>query len=101
MSTQTCVCVCRYKDYREPPWSSTPYQVSKEFWAVLAARLAFVIVFQVCVCVCVSYMCTFKYQNLGTLLMLMLCSSVQACFIGQIGLFLCVALDACLWLLIL
>uniref|UniRef100_A0A8P4G553 Anoctamin n=1 Tax=Dicentrarchus labrax TaxID=13489 RepID=A0A8P4G553_DICLA len=38
--------MCRYKDYREPPWSSTPYELSKEFWAVLAARLAFVIVFQ-------------------------------------------------------
>ncbi|XP_036001360.1 anoctamin-1 isoform X4 [Fundulus heteroclitus] len=38
--------VCRYKDYREPPWSPTPYEISKEFWAVLAVRLAFVIVFQ-------------------------------------------------------
>ncbi|XP_073691784.1 anoctamin-1-like isoform X2 [Garra rufa] len=38
--------VCRYKDYRDPPWSDTPYQFSKEFWAILAARLAFVIVFQ-------------------------------------------------------
>ncbi|XP_012994398.1 LOW QUALITY PROTEIN: anoctamin-1 [Esox lucius] len=38
--------MCRYKDYREPPWSNTPYVISKEFWAVLAARLAFVIVFQ-------------------------------------------------------
>ncbi|XP_035251016.1 anoctamin-1-like isoform X2 [Anguilla anguilla] len=38
--------MCRYKDYREPPWSQTPYEVSKEFWAVLAARLAFIIVFQ-------------------------------------------------------
>ncbi|KAM7406608.1 hypothetical protein PAMP_000978 [Pampus punctatissimus] len=38
--------ICRYKDYREPPWSSTPYELSKEFWAVLAARLAFVVVFQ-------------------------------------------------------
>ncbi|XP_044052696.1 anoctamin-1a isoform X2 [Siniperca chuatsi] len=38
--------ICRYKDYRESPWSSTPYELSKEFWAVLAARLAFVIVFQ-------------------------------------------------------
>uniref|UniRef100_A0A8D3E5X2 Anoctamin n=1 Tax=Scophthalmus maximus TaxID=52904 RepID=A0A8D3E5X2_SCOMX len=37
---------CRYKDYREPPWSNTPYELSKEFWAILAARLAFVIVFQ-------------------------------------------------------
>uniref|UniRef100_A0A3B3VNS2 Anoctamin n=1 Tax=Poecilia latipinna TaxID=48699 RepID=A0A3B3VNS2_9TELE len=38
--------VCRYKDYREPPWSNTPYELSKEFWAILAVRLAFVIVFQ-------------------------------------------------------
>ncbi|KAM9376134.1 anoctamin-1 [Pholidichthys leucotaenia] len=38
--------MCRYKDYREPPWSVIPYEVSKEFWAVLAVRLAFVIVFQ-------------------------------------------------------
>ncbi|KAL1270695.1 hypothetical protein QQF64_029711, partial [Cirrhinus molitorella] len=38
--------VCRYKDYRDPPWSDTPYQFSREFWAILAARLAFVIVFQ-------------------------------------------------------
>ncbi|XP_072321079.1 anoctamin-1-like [Eucyclogobius newberryi] len=38
--------VCRYKDYREPPGSSTQYELSKEFWAILAARLAFVIVFQ-------------------------------------------------------
>ncbi|XP_050970940.1 anoctamin-1a isoform X4 [Labeo rohita] len=38
--------VCRYKDYRDPPWSNTPYEFSREFWAILAARLAFVIVFQ-------------------------------------------------------
>ncbi|XP_041651513.1 anoctamin-1-like isoform X2 [Cheilinus undulatus] len=38
--------ICRYKDYREPPWSTTPYEISKEFWVVLAVRLAFVIVFQ-------------------------------------------------------
>uniref|UniRef100_A0A3B3SCS1 Anoctamin n=2 Tax=Paramormyrops kingsleyae TaxID=1676925 RepID=A0A3B3SCS1_9TELE len=40
------VTMCRYKDYREPPWSPTPYQYSKEYWSVLAARLAFVILFQ-------------------------------------------------------
>lgn len=39
--------LCRYKDYREPPWSEHKYDISKDFWAVLAARLAFVIVFQV------------------------------------------------------
>ncbi|KAJ4919334.1 hypothetical protein JOQ06_021408 [Pogonophryne albipinna] len=38
--------VSRYKDYREPPSSSSQYELSKEFWAVLAARLAFVVVFQ-------------------------------------------------------
>ncbi|KAM9301521.1 anoctamin-1 isoform 2-T2 [Gastrophryne carolinensis] len=38
--------ICRYKDYREPPWSDKKYDITKEFWAVLAARLAFVIVFQ-------------------------------------------------------
>ncbi|XP_029283068.1 anoctamin-1-like [Cottoperca gobio] len=38
--------ICRYKDYREPPSATTQYELSKEFWAVLAARLAFVVVFQ-------------------------------------------------------
>lgn len=37
----------RYKDYRDPPWADTPYELSREFWNILAARLAFVIVFQV------------------------------------------------------
>ncbi|KAM4569892.1 anoctamin-2b [Odontesthes bonariensis] len=36
----------RYKDYREPPWSQDAYQFSKQYWSVLAARLAFVILFQ-------------------------------------------------------
>uniref|UniRef100_A0A8C5A5D5 Anoctamin n=1 Tax=Gadus morhua TaxID=8049 RepID=A0A8C5A5D5_GADMO len=35
-----------YKDYREPPGSSSSYEFTKEFWAILAARLAFVILFQ-------------------------------------------------------
>uniref|UniRef100_A0A674N3Q1 Anoctamin n=1 Tax=Takifugu rubripes TaxID=31033 RepID=A0A674N3Q1_TAKRU len=38
--------ICRFKDFREPPWSSSPYDLAKVFWVVLAARLAFVIVFQ-------------------------------------------------------
>ncbi|CAL8351850.1 unnamed protein product [Merluccius merluccius] len=37
---------CRYKDYREPPGNSSQYEFTKEFWAILAARLVFVIVFQ-------------------------------------------------------
>uniref|UniRef100_A0A6Q2Y7R7 Anoctamin n=1 Tax=Esox lucius TaxID=8010 RepID=A0A6Q2Y7R7_ESOLU len=42
----TEVKICRYKDYRDPPWSIQPYSFSKEYWSVMAARLAFVIFFQ-------------------------------------------------------
>ncbi|XP_027899856.1 anoctamin-2b isoform X3 [Xiphophorus couchianus] len=45
-SDQGDITVCRYKDYREPPWSSDAYQFSKQYWSVLSARLAFVILFQ-------------------------------------------------------
>uniref|UniRef100_A0A8C6PKU1 Anoctamin n=1 Tax=Nothobranchius furzeri TaxID=105023 RepID=A0A8C6PKU1_NOTFU len=41
-----CLLCFRYKDYREPPWSSDSYQFSKQYWCVLSARLAFVILFQ-------------------------------------------------------
>ncbi|MEE6499041.1 hypothetical protein FKM82_003294 [Ascaphus truei] len=37
---------CRYRDYRAPPWSSRPYEFTLQFWHVLAARLAFIIVFE-------------------------------------------------------
>ncbi|KAM4572661.1 anoctamin-3 isoform 2-T2 [Odontesthes bonariensis] len=37
---------CRYRDYRAPPWSSMPYEFTLQFWHVLAARLAFIIVFE-------------------------------------------------------
>uniref|UniRef100_A0AAY5EJW7 Anoctamin n=1 Tax=Electrophorus electricus TaxID=8005 RepID=A0AAY5EJW7_ELEEL len=37
---------CRYRDYRAPPWSSEPYGFTLQFWHVLAARLAFIIVFE-------------------------------------------------------
>ncbi|NXH87625.1 ANO2 protein, partial [Edolisoma coerulescens] len=40
------VSFCRFKDYREPPWSPHQYEFSKQYWAVLSARLAFVILFQ-------------------------------------------------------
>uniref|UniRef100_A0A8C0H1I5 Anoctamin n=1 Tax=Chelonoidis abingdonii TaxID=106734 RepID=A0A8C0H1I5_CHEAB len=40
------VVFCRYKDYREPPWSPNQYEFSKQYWSVLSARLAFVILFQ-------------------------------------------------------
>lgn len=38
---------CRYPDYREPPWSSNPYERTTFYWYVLAARLAFVVIFEV------------------------------------------------------
>lgn len=38
--------ICRYPDYREPPDSSNKYQYTIMFWHVLAARLAFIVVFE-------------------------------------------------------
>ncbi|XP_069766032.1 anoctamin-2-like isoform X2 [Narcine bancroftii] len=38
--------ICRYKDYREPPWSDHAYDYSKQYWTILAVRLIFVIIFQ-------------------------------------------------------
>ncbi|XP_075932197.1 anoctamin-4-like [Anarhichas minor] len=37
---------CRYRDYREPPDTAEPYSYTLQFWHVLAARLAFIIVFE-------------------------------------------------------
>ncbi|XP_061138856.1 anoctamin-3 [Syngnathus typhle] len=37
---------CWYRDYRAPPWSKVPYEFTLQFWHVLAARLAFIIVFE-------------------------------------------------------
>uniref|UniRef100_A0AAQ5YTP3 Anoctamin n=1 Tax=Amphiprion ocellaris TaxID=80972 RepID=A0AAQ5YTP3_AMPOC len=36
----------QYRDYREPPDSAEPYSYTLQFWHVLAARLAFIIVFE-------------------------------------------------------
>uniref|UniRef100_A0A8B9Y3J6 Anoctamin n=1 Tax=Bos mutus grunniens TaxID=30521 RepID=A0A8B9Y3J6_BOSMU len=36
----------RYRDYRGPPWSSKPYEFTLQYWHILAARLAFIIVFE-------------------------------------------------------
>ncbi|XP_017877213.1 anoctamin-1 isoform X2 [Ceratina calcarata] len=38
--------ICKYPDYREPPDSPNKYQYSIMFWHVLAARLAFIVVFE-------------------------------------------------------
>lgn len=40
------VSVCRYPDYREPPWSATAYQKSSMYWLILAAKLGFVVIFE-------------------------------------------------------
>ncbi|XP_044133326.1 anoctamin-4 [Bufo gargarizans] len=37
---------CRYRDYRDSPHASEPYAYNLQFWHVLAARLAFIIVFE-------------------------------------------------------
>lgn len=39
--------ICRYPDYREPPWSKNAYGYTIYYWYVLAARLFFVVVFEV------------------------------------------------------
>ncbi|KAL7304277.1 hypothetical protein TKK_0003079 [Trichogramma kaykai] len=38
--------ICHYPDYREPPDSPNRYQYTDLFWHILAARLAFVVVFE-------------------------------------------------------
>ena len=42
-----CLLDFRYRDYRGPPWSSKPYEFTLQYWHILAARLAFIIVFEV------------------------------------------------------
>uniref|UniRef100_A0A6M2E3R9 Anoctamin n=1 Tax=Xenopsylla cheopis TaxID=163159 RepID=A0A6M2E3R9_XENCH len=37
---------CRYPDYREPPNSPHRYELTLDYWHILAARLAFVVVFE-------------------------------------------------------
>ncbi|XP_046373983.1 anoctamin-1-like isoform X3 [Haliotis rufescens] len=39
--------ICRYKDFRNPPWHyDREYRRSEVFWHILAAQLAFVVVFE-------------------------------------------------------
>ncbi|XP_065163177.1 anoctamin-5 isoform X2 [Atheta coriaria] len=38
--------ICRYPDYREPPGHEHSYDLNAMFWHILAARLAFVVVFE-------------------------------------------------------
>lgn len=38
---------CAYRGYRNPPDHAEPYGLSPHYWHVFAARLAFVVVFEV------------------------------------------------------
>lgn len=40
------VTMCRYHNYRNPPWVDPPYKRSWYYWKLLAARLGFIVVFQ-------------------------------------------------------
>lgn len=40
------ITICRYPEYREPPWSENKYAKTAMFWHVLAARLAFIVIFE-------------------------------------------------------
>nr|XP_050848873.1 anoctamin-1 isoform X1 [Vespula vulgaris] len=46
VNNQRTVEICRYPDFREPPWSKNKYQYTITFWHILAARLAFIVVFE-------------------------------------------------------
>lgn len=38
--------ICRYPEYRNPPWDEHPYKRPLIYWHILAVRLIFVVVFQ-------------------------------------------------------
>ncbi|XP_042233374.1 anoctamin-1-like isoform X2 [Homarus americanus] len=46
---------CRYPDYRNPPGTLEEYKYAPIFWHILAARLAFVVVFENVVCVIIMF----------------------------------------------
>ncbi|KAK9399816.1 anoctamin-4-like [Crotalus adamanteus] len=54
---------CRYRDYRDPPHSSVPYGYTLQFWHVLAARLAFIIVFEHLV-FCIKHLISYLIPDL-------------------------------------
>lgn len=49
------IMMCRYKAYRHPHDSPKPYTYTEQFWKVLVARLAFILVFEH-ICFIVMYM---------------------------------------------
>nr|XP_029733088.1 anoctamin-4-like isoform X6 [Aedes albopictus] len=44
--SQYNVTICRYPDFREPPGSTNPYEKTTMYWLIMAARLAFVVIFE-------------------------------------------------------
>ncbi|OXB75403.1 UNVERIFIED_CONTAM: hypothetical protein H355_010605 [Colinus virginianus] len=54
---------CRYRDYRDPPHSPAPYGYTLQFWHVLAARLAFIIVFEHLV-FCIKHLISYLIPDL-------------------------------------
>ncbi|CAF2736974.1 unnamed protein product [Rotaria sp. Silwood2] len=59
---------CFYKDHRTPPWDSKPYQTNHDYYVIMVARLAFLIVFEHIVFVCLK---------LGEVLMPLLSKNVK------------------------
>ncbi|XP_071549184.1 anoctamin-1-like isoform X2 [Panulirus ornatus] len=47
--------ICRYPDYRNPPGTLEEYKYAPIFWHILAARLAFVVVFENVVCLIIIF----------------------------------------------
>lgn len=43
----SCCLFCRYRDYRNPPDHENKYVHNMQFWHVLAAKMAFIIVMEV------------------------------------------------------
>ncbi|XP_060101233.1 anoctamin-4 isoform X4 [Heteronotia binoei] len=54
---------CRYRDYRDPPHAPVPYGYTLQFWHVLAARLAFIIVFEHLV-FCIKHLISYLIPDL-------------------------------------
>ncbi|KAK2507004.1 hypothetical protein MC885_005188 [Smutsia gigantea] len=53
----------KYRDYRDPPHSLVPYGYTLQFWHVLAARLAFIIVFEHLV-FCIKHLISYLIPDL-------------------------------------
>lgn len=64
----TTAVYCFYKDHRTPPWDPKPYQTDHDYYVLMVARLAFLIVFEHIVFVCLK---------LGEVLMPLLSKNVK------------------------